>query len=80
MYIKKTFFLGGSMKKISFMLLFFCLTSAFIPVVSYANADILEPTINARHAIVLDRNSKKAIYEKRPLLKQESMMSFQGNH
>ena len=52
------------MKKISFMLLFFCLTSAFIPVVSYANADILEPTINARHAIVLDRNSKKAIYEK----------------
>ena len=23
---------------------------------------------------------KKAIYEKRPQLKQESMMSFQGNH
>lgn len=30
-----------------------------------SSADLSEPTINARHAVVFDRNSKKAIYGKK---------------
>ena len=30
-----------------------------------SSADLSEPTINARHAIVFDRNSKKTIYGKK---------------
>ena len=53
------------MKKIFLKIVFFCLIATLMPIFSYADIDTKEPTINARHAVVLDRNSKQAIYEKK---------------
>ena len=52
------------MKKICLKILFFYLITTSIPIPSCAVNNNLEPTINARHAIVFDRNSKTSIYEK----------------
>ena len=53
------------MKKGHFIILFTLFFAIFMPLTTYASDENKDPKINARHAVIFDRNSKRAIYGKK---------------